>query len=98
MCGGEDTAGHRHRAEAEAPVMPFHQQAAVPGKVLKGEAGRGQEGWVVTSIQRTPSLGKTGAPGGWVSQPVPLRDTSGSFRDIYVLPGFAYLPVNKIGR
>lgn len=42
------------------PAVPFHRQAAVPEKVLKGEAGD-EEGWARASIQRTPSLGRTEA-------------------------------------
>lgn len=40
--GGEDMA-------CLQPAVPFHRQAAVPEKVLKGEAGD-EEGWARASI------------------------------------------------
>lgn len=39
--------------------MPFHQQGAIPGKVLKGKAG---VMWVAASVQRTLSFERTEAP------------------------------------
>ena len=58
-----------HRAEAEVPAMSFHQQGAVPGKVLKGKAGVMR---AAASMQGTLSLGRTEAPEiGLQTKPVP---------------------------